>query len=264
MEEVFNHHLHFNIWILIVSKNTLIVHSTQKGLQEQMSNLWACLLWLFMSSIKPVQLQIPLNLHLWLPSGFFTYLSQMHHDYLQREASLCHWSPSLYTLHHLSMVFWKRNTTVLLACFPSSSTILSCLSEELHFLYACVHAAYHFTFNLSLYLQNCQTDWNSSFSYSSNSIELNSLVDDCCECFSWSGSKPALFPYAFALNTSNCSIDWDWKKMSQSWFISLKSMRTLSQQEDIYWRDTRYHQLTWGRGDECRFRMGREELAIYK
>lgn len=123
MERVFNHHhhLHFNVWILIVTENGLIMHLTQKGLQEQVSSLHACLLWLCMSIIKPVQLQIPLNLHLWLPPGFCTYLSQMHCDYLIwgcRDNFHCVIEVLVYTSYIISPWYFERETEEsFLLCF---------------------------------------------------------------------------------------------------------------------------------------------------
>lgn len=147
-----------------------------------------------------------LNLHLWLPPGFCTYLSQMHCDYLirgGRDKLHCVIEVLVYTSGIISPWYFERETEE--SCFVSF--LINCLVMSLagvtFFVCACTrtHTTYHFTFNLCLclYLQNCQTDWNSSFFYPDTSVELSSLVDNGCECFSWSNSKLSLFFPCFCI-----------------------------------------------------------------
>lgn len=74
-----------------------------------------------MNIIKPVQLHIPLNLHVWLPPAFCTSLSQMHHDYLIWGCSdklYCVSEVLVYTFYRTSLWYFGKHTQELfLSCF---------------------------------------------------------------------------------------------------------------------------------------------------
>lgn len=124
-------------------------------------------------------------------SSWFLYIFVSNAPWLSdmgvlRQALLCQWSPRLHTLHNLPVVFWETHTRVVLVLFPSSSTVLSCLSWELNF---CVCVCVFMLPITSLYTYL----FVPTNPYPGTAVRLSCLVDNCCKCLFCLGSKLALF-----------------------------------------------------------------------